>query len=558
MGGGDRPQVPGHEVDAVLGSGASAVVWSGTDATGRQVAIKVPHRRGDAVDDEASRVEQQVLLAVHHDHLVPLRSVVPLADGREALVFDLVEGARLGGMVRSRGQLRAGEVVTVLTPICEAVAHLHAAGGVHSDISPSNVIVTPEGRPVLLDLGAVRVAGAVPGAVHGTTGFVAPEVRLGSEPRDAADVYALGAVAWFCLTGNGAPDTMMRLDPETIVSHVGAELAAVLGAAIDPEPARRPGAAELARLFYDAVAPEPVEVVVDADPAAALTHRLRAQAGVEPPSPPDNRRGRRTAWPRRAGSPRRPGWPGWPPGGRSSALPSGLPGAGWSHRPGWLRSTAASALVAVPLLAVAGWAFAAQAPGMPPPTTHATADTATLRASARPSAPNQPPRTAPVPAGPAGVRTPAPGDPSAAAGGGAADALLRDPTSPSSRPEDVLQLLSDRRASALTTRDARALAAVHAPDSASLASDHELVGALVKADTRWEGLRLEVAEARFVSGSPTAAVLRARVDWTAYVVVRGGHTRTDEPADRGRELDFTLARGRQGWRISAISAAPAS
>ena len=191
----------------------------------------------------------EVLLAVQHDHLVPLRSVVPLADGREALVFDLVRGAQLAGMVRSRGHLRPGEVVTVLTPVCEAVAHLHAAGGLHADISPSNITVTPDGRPVLLDLGAARVAGREAGAVHGTPGFVAPEVRLGSEPDEAADVFALGAVAWFCLTGNGAPDTMIRLDHETVVSHVGAALADVVAAAIDPEPGLRPGAAELARLF---------------------------------------------------------------------------------------------------------------------------------------------------------------------------------------------------------------------------------------------------------------------------------------------------------------------
>ncbi len=226
--------------------------------------------------------EQQVLLAVQHDHLVPLRSVVPLADGREALVFDLVRGAQLAGMVRSRGHLRPGEVVTVLTPVCEAVAHLHAAGGLHADISPANITVTPDGRPVLLDLGAARVAGREPGAVHGTPGFVAPEVRLGSEPDEAADVYALGAVAWFCLTGNGAPDTMIRLDHETVVSHVGAGLADVVAAAIDPEPGLRPGAAELARLFYDAVPPEPVEVVVGSDEASALTHRLRADAGRDP------------------------------------------------------------------------------------------------------------------------------------------------------------------------------------------------------------------------------------------------------------------------------------
>ena len=123
----ERPDVPGHRVDAVIGTGASAVVWSGLDATGRRVAIKVPHLVRDELDLQQSSAEQHVLLAVKHDHLVPLRSVVPLADGREALVFDLVTGAQLAGMVRSRGHLRPGEVVTVLTPVCEAVAHLHAA-----------------------------------------------------------------------------------------------------------------------------------------------------------------------------------------------------------------------------------------------------------------------------------------------------------------------------------------------------------------------------------------------------------------------------------------------
>jgi len=241
----DAPDVPGHRLDAVIGVGGSAVVWSGVDATGRAVAVKVAHRGRDEVDDRQALVEQQVLMAVHHEHLVPLRSVVPLPDGREALVFDLVRGALLRGMVGSRGHLRPGEVVTVLTPICEAVAHLHAAGGVHADISPSNITLTRIGSPVLLDLGAARVAGRAPGAVHGTPGYVAPEVRLGAEPGEAADVYALGAVAWFCLTGNGAPDTMIRLDPETVVSHVGPELAGVISAAIDPEPERRPGAAEL-------------------------------------------------------------------------------------------------------------------------------------------------------------------------------------------------------------------------------------------------------------------------------------------------------------------------
>ena len=493
---GEAPDVPGYRLDSVLGTGGSAVVWAGADATGRPVAVKVPHRglpAADEVDARQALVEQHVLMAVRHEHLVELRAVVPLPDGREALVFEHVKGAVLRGVVGSRGHLRPGEVVTVLSPVCEAVAHLHAAGGVHADISPSNIILTPDGRPVLLDLGAARVAGRQPGALHGTAGYVAPEVLLGAEPGEAADVYALGAVAWFCLTGNGAPDTMIRLDPETVVSHVGPELAEVIAAAIDPEPLRRPGADELARRFYEAAAAEAVEVVVGADQASALTHRLRAEAGRQPPPPPPSR------------------------------------GPRWRSRP-VVASIAVAGLLALTAVGAAAWALVARADEPRRPVEVAAT-------------------TASVPASTTGTTATAPF---------ASDRVLADPVSASERPADVLQALSDRRARALTARDASKLSAVHARGSASAASDAALVARLLDSRVRWEGLRLEVAEAAYVSGDTATAVLRARVDWTAYVVVSGDGARSERPADRGRRLDFTLARGAQGWRLTAIRTAPAT
>jgi eukaryotic-like serine/threonine-protein kinase len=230
-----RPQVPGHRVESVLGRGASGTVWQGRDAMGRAVAIKVPHELGWLADEEATRTEAHVLMAVRHEHLVTLRDVVTMADDRVALVFDLVTGASLGGTVGARGRLRPGETVTVVTPLCEAVEALHGAGGLHGDVSPSNVMLTAAGKPLLLDLGAARLAaGPVDAPVHGTPGFVAPEVRQGFAPTEASDVFSLGALAWFCLTGNGAPDTMLRLDADVIRSHVGAQLADVVGACIDP------------------------------------------------------------------------------------------------------------------------------------------------------------------------------------------------------------------------------------------------------------------------------------------------------------------------------------
>ena len=217
------------------------------------VAIKVPHEVGWLADEQASRTEQHVLMAVRHEHLVDLRDVVAMADDRTALVFDLVDRrAAAPAPCAARGHLRAGEVVTVVTPLCEAVAALHGAGGLHGDISPSNVMLTAAGKPLLLDLGAARLAGSpLDAPVFGTPGFIAPEVRQGLAPTEASDVFSLGALAWFCLTGNGAPDTMLRLDPEVVRSHVGADVADVIGACIDPDPARRPSSAGLARLFFE-------------------------------------------------------------------------------------------------------------------------------------------------------------------------------------------------------------------------------------------------------------------------------------------------------------------
>jgi len=126
------------------------------------------------------------------------------------------------------------------------------------------------------------------------------------------------------------------------------------------------------------------------------------------------------------------------------------------------------------------------------------------------------------------------------------------------RPGDVLQALSDRRAAALVARDTAALGGVHARGSASGASDAALVGRLVDSRVRWVGLRLVVGEATYISGNATGAVLRARVDWTAYAVVMGDGARSGRTADTGRRLDFSLVRAAHGWRLTAVRTAPAT
>lgn len=540
-----RPDVRGHHLDAVIGKGGSSTVWRGTDAGGHPVAVKVPHERADPVALHQATVERHVLMAVEHDHLVGLRDVVPMDDGRVALVFDLVSGALLTGLVGRRGHLRPGEVVTVLTPLCEAVRALHVAGGSHGDISPGNVMVTEAGKPMLLDLGAARVMAAAPGVGFGTPGFVAPEVRRGAPADARSDVFSLGALAWFCATGNGAPDTDQRLDPETVTSHVGAALAGVVAECIDPDPARRPEGDRLARLFYEASRAEPVEVVLGGDDAAALTHRLREQAAAEVPDAVlvsrwqsfrqrltrrhDTGGGleRPTTTPTGRAAPGAPGpAPEVPPAG---GAPDARPG-----RPMWVvLVTVATVLGGVAVVTTA------------------------VASGSNPSAGSEPnlPRTT----SPASPRATGPRITTTAASEGVPAQPTRPPDPRSNRKAPttatmaLVTALARDRAQALSTQDDRLLAQVHRAKSPSWTADDELIASLRRQGLRWEMLRSSVASARLVEQRGTRAVVRARVGWAAYDVVTASGTRTHRPADASAPLDLTLVWLPEGWRLEAVS-----
>ncbi len=538
------PQVPGHRLERIIGAGATGVVWAARDATGRPVAVKVPHTALDAAERRQADVERHVLMAVRHDHLVGLRDVVAIDPEGIALVFDLVDGEPLRSVVRARGALRPGETVTVVTPIAGALSTLHAAGGIHGDVSAGNVRLTADGRPVLLDLGSARLMASAARLVGGTTGFIAPEVRLGSDPGRPADVYALGAVAWFCLTGNGAPDTDLRLDPATVESHVGPELAEVIGRCIDPDPRRRPTAGEVADRFYAAVPAEPVDVVVGPDAASALTHRIRAGAAREADGPSGRRA--RTPW--------------W------SMLVDGAARTGPRAR-GIALVTAGLAVLGVAVaLALGLGPSASGSTGVMGPTgpTGPTGATGAIGATPTTAPLPGPLRVSPSPSasvfsGGGGTRGPTavPPRPTEVSGG-----VLTDSSAPGGRTVELVEALSGRRVDALVGRDPGALEGYCVPDGEACAADADLIGRLRSAGLRWEGLRAEVVSAVPIDVGTTVATVRATVGWTAHAEVTDGGDRVTRAADPGRALDLTLRRDGPGalgqWRIGSISAAPAS
>lgn len=158
-------------------------------------------------------------------------------------------------VVRSRGTLEVGEAVTVLTPMGQVLAFLHARGAVHGDVSPGNVLLSSAGKPLLSDFGFGRLLGQESRPLAGTPGFYCSTDTLRDE---AADVYALASVGWYALTGRPAPPTKDRLPLGAFVGDVPGELVAALEAGLDEDPARRPSAAAFAQAVFRSSAAVPV------------------------------------------------------------------------------------------------------------------------------------------------------------------------------------------------------------------------------------------------------------------------------------------------------------
>jgi tetratricopeptide (TPR) repeat protein len=185
----------------------------------RDVAIKLlPAGQGgdDGARKRALR-EAQLAAALDHPNICATYEVGETPDGRGFIVMQHIEGETLGATLR-RGPLSERDALSLCAQIAEALAVAHKRSIVHRDLKPQNVMVTPSGRPKLLDFGLAKVLAATPwsedsptntaetaaGIIKGTPGYMSPE-QVRQDPLDGrSDLFALGAVLFECLTGRQA------------------------------------------------------------------------------------------------------------------------------------------------------------------------------------------------------------------------------------------------------------------------------------------------------------------------------------------------------------------
>src|SRR5688572_2463489 len=184
-----------------IGRGARADVFRAWDpALQREVALKLLH---DGVDGSALLDEGRAAARIRHPHVVAVHGI-DRRDGRVGLWMELVRGVDLEREVAARGPLPVADAIRLGGEIGSALVAVHAAGLLHRDVKPANVVRDAAGRHVLADFGlGLRWDGAALTAagVSGTPMYMAPEVLAGGEASERSDVYALGALLWFALAG---------------------------------------------------------------------------------------------------------------------------------------------------------------------------------------------------------------------------------------------------------------------------------------------------------------------------------------------------------------------
>jgi len=269
------------------GSGGSAEVWRALDTkTGDEVAVKRLHPIVFADEAGLARLKREfeALQSLDAPHIVHVRDL-EVADDEAAIILDYVPGSSLADRLAAGPPFELAEAVAVACDIASALTAAHAAGIVHRDVTPGNILLDPTGGARLTDFGIALGGGAeavtATGQLMGTMRFLAPEQLRGAPATPASDLHALAAVTYEMLAGHPAyvATTPVALAEEqdrgaAPIETIPPALDAAVRQAMAPDPADRPADAATfaqslsAGLIADAVT-QPIVGVPTAPPAGA-------------------------------------------------------------------------------------------------------------------------------------------------------------------------------------------------------------------------------------------------------------------------------------------------
>jgi serine/threonine protein kinase len=313
-------ELDGYRIERVLGAGGFGITYLAVETLlGRKVAIKeflptgiatrgtdgqsVRPITGENQDMyrwgiERFRQEAQTLVKFAHPNVVAIERYFE-ANGTAYLVMQYIEGKSLGTVLREFATIEAGEILELLLPLLDGLAHVHDAGFLHRDIKPDNIFISTEGRPILIDFGAARQA---LGQQSKSLTAIVSEGYAPYEQYEAhgnqgpwTDIYAVGAVMYRCMTGEkplaapsrvaakfrGRPDPLPAIAAVAKGAYPKAMMAMAERALAVNEDDRPQTVADLLALLKDA-APEPAPPPSEA-PTGMAPDRTLVAADIRPP-----------------------------------------------------------------------------------------------------------------------------------------------------------------------------------------------------------------------------------------------------------------------------------
>ncbi len=277
------------EIVAMIGHGGMGEVYRARDVRlKRDVAIKTLPSGFAADRDRITRLEREARAAsaLNHPSIVSVYDI-GTEGGVSFIVSELVDGETLARLIQ-RGPLPLRKLIEVSTQICDGLAAAHAAGVIHRDLKPGNIMLTRDGRVKILDFGLARqdrahgvdcttMEASHPGMIMGTPGYMSPE-QVRGEPTDArSDVFSFGVILYEMESGKRAfpggssvevMNSILKDEPPELPPASPPALDRIIRRCIEKQPASRfQSAADLGFALNSMSAPHP--------PVAALKSRIR-------------------------------------------------------------------------------------------------------------------------------------------------------------------------------------------------------------------------------------------------------------------------------------------